>query len=202
MEVIVAEQVAQKVGDELSMIKAAQAGDKDALRELVEKYGKTVYGFSYRVCRNEEAAEDTLQEAFLSILKSLQSFDFKSSFSTWIYRVVSNSCLMKFRKEKRDRWTSFETMAATQENLPTDFNAWPDSPLDVVSANELKVAMDEAILNLPPTYRLAFVLKDLEGLKIEEVAASLEISIPAAKARIRRARLFLREELQHFMEHE
>jgi RNA polymerase sigma-70 factor (ECF subfamily) len=169
------------------------------LRELVKRYEETVYGFAFKVCRNEDDAEDTLQEAFLNILKSLKSFNFKSSFSTWIYRVVSNSCLMKFRKEKRERWESFEEMDRPEERIKDTYTKWPDTPAEQLLSEELRAQMDLAIVELPPIYRLAFVLKDLEGLKIEEVAKTLEISVPAAKARIRRARLFLRDKLETYV---
>jgi RNA polymerase sigma-70 factor (ECF subfamily) len=185
---------------EFALVKAAQAGDASALKELVRKYEETVYGFSFKVCRNEEDAEDTLQEAFLNILKSLKSFNYKSSFSTWIYRIVANSCMMKFRKEKRQRWESFEELDHPEERIQDSYTRWPDTPAEALLNTELKEQMDLAITELPPTYRLAFVLKDLEGLKIQQVAKALDISVPAAKQRIRRARLFLRDKLESYME--
>jgi RNA polymerase sigma-70 factor (ECF subfamily) len=185
---------------EFELVMAAQNGDAGALRELVKKYEETVYGFSFKVCRNEDDAEDTLQDAFLNILKSLKSFNFKSSFSTWIYRIVANSCMMKFRKEKRERWESFEELDRPEDRIQDSYTRWPDTPVQQMLNNELKEAMDKAITDLPPMYRLAFVLKDLEGLKVEQVAEALNISVPAAKQRIRRARLFLRDKLDIYME--
>lgn len=185
---------------EIELVKAAQAGDQEALRELVRIYEQTVYHFAFKVCRSEEDAEDTLQEAFLNILKALKTFNFKSNFSTWVYRIVSNSCLMKWRREKRERWESFEHLDNPEEHIQDGYTRWPDTPADEMLNQELKQQMDAAILELPPIYRLAFVLKDLEGLKIEEVAESLNISVPAAKARLRRARLFLRDRLETYLE--
>ncbi len=185
---------------EFALVRAAQAGSQKALQELVRKYENTVYGFSFKVCRNQDDAEDTLQESFLNILKSLKSFNFQSNFSTWIYRVVSNSCLMKFRKEKRDRWESFEELDKPEERITEGYSRWSDTPIELILTNELKEHMDRAILDLPPIYRLPFVLKDLEGLKIEEVAEALVVSVPAAKARLRRARLFLRDKLEPYWE--
>lgn len=185
---------------DFALVKAAQAGDPIAVQELVNKYEETVYGFSFKVCRNQDDAEDTLQESFLNILKSLKSFNFKSNFSTWVYRIVSNSCLMKFRKEKRDRWESFDELDKPEDRIKESYSKWSDTPLEQILTDELKEQMDQAILDLPPIYRLPFVLKDLEGLKIEEVAEALKISVPAAKARLRRARLFLRDKLEPYME--
>lgn len=184
---------------EAALVKAAQEGDEHALRELVGQYQDTVYGFAFKVCRNQQDAEDTLQEAFLNILKSLPSFNFQSSFSTWVYRVVSNSCLMKFRKEKRDRWESFDDIDRPEERIQDSYSRWPEDAEQQLLTEELKKQMDKAIVELPPLYRLAFVLKDLEGLKVEEVAEALKISVPAAKARIRRARLYLRDKLEPYM---
>ncbi|MCH7756222.1 RNA polymerase sigma factor [candidate division KSB1 bacterium] len=185
---------------DFALVKAAQAGDPIAVQELVNKYEETVYGFSFKVCRNQDDAEDTLQESFLNILKSLKSFNFESNFSTWVYRIVSNSCLMKFRKEKRDRWESFDELDKPEDRIKESYSKWSDTPLEQILTKELKEQMDQAILDLPPIYRLPFVLKDLEGLKIEEVAEALKISVPAAKARLRRARLFLRDKLEPYME--
>jgi RNA polymerase sigma-70 factor (ECF subfamily) len=185
---------------EFELVKAAQAGDPAALRELVQKYEDTVFGFAFKVCRNQDDAEDTLQEAFLNIFKSLKSFNFKSNFSTWIYRIVSNSCFMKFRKEKRERWESFENMDRPEYQVRDDYFKWPETPESQVLTKEFKELLDQAILELPPMYRIVFVLKDLEGLKIEDVANVLNISVPAAKARLRRARLFLRDSLEPYME--
>ncbi len=184
---------------DFALVKSAMAGDAGALQELVQKYEETVFGFAFKVCRSQDDAEDTLQEAFLNILKSLKTFNFKSSFSTWIYRIVSNSCLMKFRKEKRERWESFERMDKPEERIQDTYTKWPDSPVEQILTKELKSQMDQAILELPPIYRLVFVLKDIEGLKIEEVAKTLKISIPATKARLRRARLFLRDKLEPYV---
>lgn len=186
--------------NETALVKAAQEGDEQALRDLVRKYQSTVYGFAFKVCRNQQDAEDTLQEAFLNILKSLPSFNFQSSFSTWIYRIVSNSCLMKFRKEKRDRWESFDEIDRPEERIKESYNKWPEDAEQKLLTEELKKEMDDAIIDLPPLYRLAFVLKDLEGLKTDEVAKALKISVPATKARIRRARLYLRDKLEPYVE--
>lgn len=184
---------------DFALVKAAQKGETKALQTLVKKYEETVYRFSFKVCRNENDAQDTQQEAFLNILKSLKSFSFKSNFSTWIYRIVSNSCLMKFRKEKRDRMESFEEFDTMEDRVQETYKEWDYTPADQLLSEELKDQMDKAILALPPIYRLVFVLKDLEGLKIEEIAQSLEISVAATKARLRRARLFLRDKLEPYM---
>ncbi len=185
--------------EDAALVRAAQQGDEKALRHLVDKYSDTVYSFAFKVCRNADDAEDTLQEAFLNVLRALNTFNFKSNFSTWLYRIVSNSCLMKWRKEKRERWESFDELDNPEERIRDSYAQWPDSPADAMLDNELREQMDKAVLELPPIYRLAFVLKDLEGLSIEEVAQALEISVPAAKARIRRARLFLRDKLEPYV---
>ncbi|MCG8605050.1 hypothetical protein MJD09_08640 [bacterium] len=82
------------------------------------------------------------KEAFLNILKSLQSFNFKSTFSTWIYRIVSNSCLIKFRKEKRDRWESFGQMDKPEERIRDNYSKSPETPVEELLTDELKDQMD------------------------------------------------------------
>ena len=86
--------------DEQQLVLSAQAGNKNALAELVKIYEKTVYNFAFKICRGPEKAENTMQETFLSMIKCLHQFDGKSKLSTWLYRIVANHCLMEFRKKE------------------------------------------------------------------------------------------------------
>ena len=94
--------------DEKELIEKAKNGDKKALEKLVKKYEQTVYNFAYKICRDKERAEHTMQESFLSMVKSIHQFSGNSKLSTWLYTIVSNHCLMLARSQKRRGYTSLE----------------------------------------------------------------------------------------------
>jgi RNA polymerase sigma-70 factor, ECF subfamily len=189
-----------KTTDE-QLIKAIQQGDKAAFTSLVRRYEDTVYRFSYKVCRNEAKAEETLQDTFINVYRRLDTFDRKSKFSTWLYSIVTNNCLMSRRKRKLD------DLLESLDDPPTDDNGrlsehvaqWDETPADVLMQKELHALLDKAILKLPVDYRVVFVLRDLEGKSTEETAEILKISVEASKSRLRRARAFLRTQLSPYM---
>ena len=86
--------------EEEVLINKAKSGDRKALSDLVKRYEKTVYNFAFKVCRDPDKAENSMQETFLSMVKSLNQFDGKSKLSTWLYRIVTNHCLMQHRKKQ------------------------------------------------------------------------------------------------------
>lgn len=184
---------------ELELIERAKAGDKKALAELVTKYEKTIFSFAFKICRNRDKAENTMQETFMSVLKSLHQFDGKSKFSTWLYRIVVNHCLMMARSEvHKDKFHSIDEEEFDFEE--PEVKHWSDLPEDKLLNDELKRLMDKAIEKLPPDYRIVFMLRDVEGLSTQETAETLGLSVPAVKSRLHRARLFLRNELKPYFE--
>ncbi len=184
---------------EFDLIERAKSGDKSALAELVSKYEKTVFSFAFKICRNRDKAEHTMQETFMSVLKNLHQFDGKSKFSTWLYRIVVNHCLMLARSEvHKDKFYSINEEEFNFEE--PEVKHWSDLPEDKLLNEELKELMDNAIQKLPPDYRVVFMLRDVEGLSTQETADTLGITVPAVKSRLHRARLFLRNELKAYFE--
>jgi len=179
--------------DEHEIIEKAKAGDPHALKALVEKYSPVIFRFAYNVCRNQDKAENTTQETFLSLLKKLDQFDNRSKFSTWLYTIVSNHCLMAARSAKSDRYLSIDDDESTLPEVMIDETS-PD-PHEQTERLDTKQHLDEAIGRLAPDYRIVFILRDLDGLSTEEVAEVLHLSIAAVKSRLHRARAFLREQL-------
>ncbi|MCW8803181.1 MAG: sigma-70 family RNA polymerase sigma factor [Ignavibacteriaceae bacterium] len=179
--------------EETELIEKAQSGDKQALAELVKKYEQTIYNFAFKICRDKNYAEQIMQETFYSMVKSLHQFDHNSKLSTWLYRIVANHCLMMARKAKSRSFVSFDD----EENLFEEKYAadWNSIPYKDAENEELKNILDESIQNLSPDYRLVFLLRDVEGLSTEETAQVTELSIPAVKSRLHRARAFLRKEI-------
>lgn len=199
----------QNVDNESELVQKAQNGDQRAFSLLVKKYESTVYSFAYKVCRNEEKAEETLQDTFVNVYRKLDQFNGKAKFSTWLYQIVTNNCLMKRRKTKLDKSSvSIESPENAQEDSELQGDGAPlqtlvsltQTPQDEVVNKELRELLDTAILKLPMEQRIVFILRDVEGRSSEEAAKILKVSIPAIKSRLRRARVFLREQLQEYME--
>lgn len=143
-----------------------------------------------------------MEELFVNVFLKLKQFDGQSKFATWLYSIVTNNCLMKRRKTKLEEASvSFDDghddPALVESKIDRDRER---GPYEYLQSDELREALDKAILKLPMDYRVVFILRDIEELKTEEVASVLGLSVPAVKSRLRRARMFLRNELQHFSE--
>ena len=185
---------------EIELIEKAKSGDRKALTELVKKYEQTVYNFAFKICRNKDKAENTMQETFLSMVKNLSQFDSKSKLSTWLYTIVSNHCLMLARSRKKETFASFDDDdALIDEKNIVD---WSISPERITENNELKKVLDDSIEKLPADYRIVFLLRDVEGLSTEETGKIVSLSVPAVKSRLHRARAFLRNEINKSVHYE
>lgn len=186
--------------NEPELIEKAQSGDNNALAALVGHYEQTVYNFSFKICRNKDRAEHTMQETFMSMVKNLSQFSGKSKLSTWLYTIVSNHCLMLARSSKAKNHASLDD----DETLIDEKNIadWKVTPEKVTENNELKDLLDEVIQKLPPDYRIVFLLRDVEGLSTEETSEVMNLSVPAVKSRLHRARAYLRNELNEKIQYE
>jgi RNA polymerase sigma-70 factor, ECF subfamily len=202
-----AEQI-QTIENEPDLVRKARDGDEKAFTALVKKYESTVYSFAFKVCRDEEQAAETLQDTFVNVYKKLHQFNGRSKFSTWLYQIVTNNCLMKRRKSKLDKASipldspenpQNEHIDDDKEHPIRTIPVWKDTPQDEVVNKELREHLDRAILRLPMEYRIVFILRDVEGRSSEEAAKILKLSVPAVKSRLRRARVFLRKELEEYV---
>jgi RNA polymerase sigma-70 factor (ECF subfamily) len=152
-----------------------------------------VFRFAFNVCRDPDKAEHTTQETFLSVLKNIGQFNRQSKFSTWLYTIVSNHCFMLARKNKSSRFVSIDDEEATlPESAYVEMDGTPD---ELVERADTKRLIEEAIDKLSPEYRIVFLLRDVEGLSTQEVSDITNLSVPAVKSRLHRARAFLRNQL-------
>lgn len=194
----------QTRNNETALIERARKGDERAFLELVRMHEKTVFNFAFKLCRDREAAEETMQDTFINVYRKLVQFTGRSKFSTWLYSIVANNCLMKRRRGKLDKaLVSFEETVSHSESAhrgtTPDVLPWHDTPLDRAMTKELREVLDEAIKKLPMEYRVVFTLRDIEGLSAEETGKVLRLRVPAVKSRLRRARVFLRGQLNDYM---
>ena len=178
--------------EEAELVKLAQKGDKKALTQLVKSHEQTIYNFAFKICRDREKAENIMQETFYSMVKSISQFGGNSKLSTWLYRIVSNHCLMLARKMKSRPFVSLENDDLFEDIKVADWSSVPDKGAE---NEELKSILDMAIQKLSPEYRMVFLLRDVEGFSTEETAETAELSIAAVKSRLHRARAFLRNEI-------
>ena len=182
--------------DESALVAQAKAGDQNAFAELVNKYERKIYRLAKNITRNDEDAEDVLQDAFLKAYTHLDNFKGDSKFYTWIVRIAVNEALMRLRKRKTDRTVPLdEPVELGEETVQREIAVWEDNPEQQYSQEEWRRILDEAVDTLKPDFRTVFVLRDIEELSTEETAETLGISVPAVKSRLLRARLALRERL-------
>ena len=185
---------------EEELIKKAQNGDRASLAEIVKLYEQTIYNFAFKICRDKDRAEHSMQETFLSLVKNLSQFSGNSKLSTWLYTVVSNHCLLLARSNKKRTHASLDD----EDNYVSEKNiaVWNVSPDKIAENEELKEILDEVIKMLPQDYKIVFLLRDIEGLSTEETGNILNLSVPAVKSRLHRARAFLRDKLNKKFSHE
>lgn len=185
--------------DETALVTQARDGDTRAFSELVRRYEGKILRLAQHITQNREDAEDVLQETFLKAYEHLDQFQGNSKFYTWIVRIAVNQALMKLRRRKTDRSVSLDDNIDTGEDtIVREIAAWGEDPEQRFSREELGDILDTAIQSLEPPYRSVFVLRDIEEMSTEETAEALDLSVPAVKSRLLRARLQLRERLTRY----
>jgi RNA polymerase sigma-70 factor (ECF subfamily) len=185
--------------DDATLVAQTREGDARAFSELIKRYEGKVFRLAQHVTQNREDAEDVLQETFLKAYEHLDQFRGDSKFYTWIVRIAVNQALMKLRRRKSDKSVSLdETIDTGEDTIVREVAAWDEDPEQQFSREELGGILDSAVQSLEPIYRSVFVLRDIEDLSTEETAEALDLSIPAVKSRLLRARLQLREKLTRY----
>jgi RNA polymerase sigma-70 factor (ECF subfamily) len=184
---------------ELELVSRAREGDSSAFSTLIQRYEGRIFRLAMNITQNREDAEDVLQESFLKAYEHLDQFLGNSKFYTWIVRIAVNQALMKLRKRRNDRSVSLDEQIDTGEDtVVREIAAWDPDPEERYSQEELSTILTEAVDELAPIYRTVFTLRDVDGLSTEETAEALELSVPAVKSRLLRARLQLRDRLTRF----
>ena len=188
---------------EEKLVEQARNGDKKALSAIVKANEQLVFNTALRLVGNTEEAECVMQETFLKVFQAIEDFKGESSLSTWIYRIATNFALMRLRDRKKD-FNGFDDIdfKVSKSTVETFNRSIGNNPHRAVENSELRQRMDAAIKELPPKFKSVFVLKDVEGLSLKEIAEMNDMSLPAVKSNLHRARLFLRNRLAEFVEQE
>ncbi len=178
--------------DEALML-AFRKGDTGAFETLLTRHQKGVYGFALRMLGDSMLAEEVAQESFLRIIKSASRYRAKAGFRNYLYRIARNLCIDLLRRKPREpRTPDLEAGASgTPEGIP-DGNPGPEHN---AGAAQLRSALHRALSTLPADQREAFLLKEVEGMKLQDVAAITGANLNTVKSRLRYALMRLREHL-------
>ena len=187
-----------QVDADSALLEKIRADDPDAFDQLVARYGDRLYAFGMRVCGEREDARDVFQDTLLQAFRSLKSLKEPRAMRSWLYRVVSNACLMKRRKgkfEPRRELSLEELMPAGAEQAGIEIPDLSNMPDEAALRHETRASVRKAIGELPELYRQVLVLRDMDQVSTREAAQILDLPESTIKMRLHRARLMVRNHL-------
>lgn len=189
--------------NDLQLVERAQAGDRDAFRELVENYQRRVYSICYGMLKNPDDSMDVSQEVFVKVFRYLEKFNGESTFYTWLYRITVNMCIDFIRKNSRMRVVDYDDGIARIEAMDGDDNILPSTlglnPDKVYGRKELRHKMLEALETLTENHRTILVLREVDGLSYDELAEVLNISKGTVMSRLYHARRYFQDALREYL---
>lgn len=194
------------MSDDSDLLERLGRGDPGAVELLMTLYADRVYRLAYGVTRNQADAQEIVQDVFLTVVRKHAAFEGRAALASWIYRIAMNAALNKRRGKRLELETSLDAelpayhadghREGARAYLVAD---WSESPEAETLSSETRAVLARAIEALPDHYRVVLILRDVEGLSNEEVAAAVGDSIGSVKSRLHRARMVLREQLtRHF----
>ena len=187
------------LSDEDLMAKAA-LDDARAFTELVRRYQTRVVHLVSRLLNDREVSEDIAQEVFVRVHLHRRNYRTGSKFSTWLFTIAANLAKNEMLRRKRRRnWTSLDEMQDTLKDASLQFADKRSNRQDDLEREQLSGVVGEAIATLPDRYRIALVLRDIEGLAYEEIGLALKIPGGTVRSRINRARLMLKRKLEPWL---
>lgn len=185
--------------EDLELVDLAQEGNDLAFTELVKRYQGACFKQALSILRDRSDAEDEVQNALWKAFEHIGQFNKEAKFSTWLTRIVVNQCLMRLRQTRRAKFLYMDDVMVGEEVQTLELPDERESPESALAKEELAGVLEHEIGRIPPLLRNVFVLRDVKELPMPEVADQLGISVAAAKSRLLRARLELRERMgKHF----
>ncbi|HLI29796.1 MAG TPA: RNA polymerase sigma factor [Terriglobia bacterium] len=183
-------------------IEQLKSGGEKSFHLALENLTASAFAFAKKMCGNKQDAEDIAQETMIQLAPSITKFSDARGLGVWLYKVAKTRCLMSRRSGKFApvRVLSLDDMMPQGgDSSPSTFADWPENPEDLILRRELRQQLEKAILDLPEAYRMVLVLRDMEQLDTQEVAKTLGISQATVKMRLHRARVFVRNALDHYI---
>lgn len=179
------------------LVTSLKHGEEKAMEEIVRRYSNKIYNLAYHLTRDASAAEEIMQEVFLTVISKIGTLEHNSYFSTWLYRVATNASYGFLRKEKKFTEQTVSDEIDQEPSIEFEHD-WSNLPDDILLSEESRNILKDSIDSLPETMRAVVIMKDVEGFSNEEVAQALSLSVPAVKSRLHRGRLILRDVLSDY----
>jgi RNA polymerase sigma-70 factor (ECF subfamily) len=187
----------------LDASKPEVVSSRPTVEEVFRLYAPRIYHLARRILGNETDAQDVTQDVMLQVLRKLDTFRGDSSFPTWLHRVTVNAALAhRRRKSSRHEQDAPETVEKSGDDtlVPGPPKPWSARPDEAMLNTEQREIVEKAIAELPEMYRDVFVLADVQQLSNAEIADILQLSVPAVKSRLHRARMMMRNRLAPYFE--
>ncbi|OEU68110.1 MAG: hypothetical protein BBJ57_00100 [Desulfobacterales bacterium PC51MH44] len=186
--------------EDAALVRAFQEGDKAAFDKLVRKHKDKLFNLVYWFLGDYQEANDCAQDIFIKVFKSLKKFRFESAFSTWLYRIATNTCKNRLRSSAY-RWkkktVSLENPEGSKSVNPSfEVEDGSPSPVNELEKKERLMLIEKAINALPEEQNRVVVLRDIQGLPYEEIADITGLNLGTVKSRLARGRLELRNKLK------
>jgi len=178
------------------LIERAKSGDVESFETLIRNHQSYAYNIAYRMIGNEEDAKDAAQEALIKVFKNLKAFKGDSAFSTWLYRIVMNSCKDLLRKRKPNEISIDKTYETDEGEVHMELQDDSNDPVTLYEQSEVRVTIESALEELPDNYKSVVVLREIQGLSYDEIAEIEDIPVGTVRSRINRGRRILREILK------
>jgi RNA polymerase sigma-70 factor (ECF subfamily) len=183
------------------LVERLRARDHSAVSELASRYSARIRQLALRYVRNEEDAEEVVQDVLLKVYQKIEAFRGDAALSSWIYRITFNTAMSRLRSARATRREVDLVPAASgggEEARPSDIPDWSSLGDDEVLRAELRAKLRKALAGLPPIYRVPILLRDVHGLTTEEASAALKVKDQTLKSRLHRGRMILRDQLADF----
>ena len=186
--------------DEQALIERILTGERELFHDLIRPYQRLAFLTAVSVLKNEVDAEDAAQEAILKAYRGLASFRSEAKFSTWLVTIVMNEARTRLRKTSRMPMESLDTRKEAEEDFtPAMIADWREIPSETLEREELSSQIQQAIAELPDTYREVFMLRDKDSLSIQEIADIVGVEANLVKVRLYRARMLLQKRLTPYL---
>lgn len=183
-------------GEEAGLVRRCLAGDEKAYRELVERYQGQVYSLSLRMVRRAEDAEDLTQETFVRMFRALARYDPERPFAAWLFTIASRLCIDHIRRRKVSPISLTQRERESDEEYEIEVEDPGLKPDELAAHAEESERTSALIESLPPHYRIVVLLRHVQDLSYEEIAAALHLPLGTVKARIHRARALLKTRME------
>jgi RNA polymerase sigma-70 factor, ECF subfamily len=178
---------------ERALVAEILAGNHERYYELIAPIERRVYYTAYAILRTAADAEEVSQEAILKGFRGLRTFRGQARFSSWLLSIVANEARMRLRQRREVSLELLKSPDNEGEYTPIELAEWREIAVEALAQKELSAHLEEALATLPDMYREVLILRDIDGLNIAETSAALEVSVPAVKTRLLRARLMVRD---------